>query len=77
MPRRAVRMFGPSAAMSGHKRPEERGGGMEPSPFFFSVMEVGRERVLERWGGVGGVEWDQLVTSGRKNVPVCSVGLLP
>lgn len=28
-------------------------------------------------GEVWGVEWDQLVTSGRKNVPVCSVGLLP
>lgn len=28
-------------------------------------------------GEVRGVEWDQLVTSGRKNVPVCSVGPAP
>lgn len=40
---------------------------------FFGEGSGQRAGVGEVWG----VEWDQLVTSGRKNVPVCSVGPLP
>lgn len=47
---------------------------MEPPPPHFFVEGSGQRAGV---GEVWGVEWDQLVTSGRKNVPVCSVGPLP
>lgn len=58
------------------KGPEEREREREawsPPPPFLGEGSGQRAGVGEVWG----VEWDQLVTSGRKNVPVCSVGPLP
>lgn len=51
MPCRTVRTFGPSAAMSGHKRPKEREGGMEPSPSFSRWWKWAESGC---WRGAGG-----------------------
>lgn len=51
----AVRRFGLSAALSGDKRPEESKRGRHGAlPLLFSMREAGRERVLERCGGLNG-----------------------
>lgn len=47
---------------------------MEPSPPPLLTGKGSGQRAGV--GEVWGVEWDQLVTSVRKNVPVCSVGPL-